>query len=444
MSNPTEENIATVMNGLEEYCEHMLKTNDFSIREFYDFMESKFKAAGYREEFKPDPYDDSRGGRILILTDIGAGDFVVATGAIREIRRVYPDARITMVVHPRAFELAETCPYVDEIILNPQKYPSDNLFGFYKSNMEVAKSLLKQRFDICFSLSNNPHNPLLMYMNGARVRIIPIDDESMEAFNQRGGLIRYLMRLATHIFPYNAYGYNKADRFHSLLENMLHLPITNRKLELWLTSDDVEFAQTQLKNLPAAIYGLGMGCATAEVNHYPPEKYAQLTELILREEPEATFVILGGGQDDLNSAEIFKATLPEVYHTNILDLTNKTTYRQSAAILSLCNLHICNDTGTMHVAAAVGCPVLNPIPYSADLPMFTVSCPSRWYPYGVPSVRVQPAHALPECKEHPGYRGCNAKEPHCIAQIEPETLFEGFHLLKEMIAAKANKTIYVF
>lgn len=438
MSAPTKENILSVMKSFADFFNHMLQTKGFNLQEFVKFMEPRFKAADYRDTDK-----SITGGDILILTEIGAGDFVASSAAIREIRRIYHAAHITLVVHPRAFELAECCPYVDELILNPQKVPNYNPFDFYRLNLKILPELLRRRFDICFSFSIHPHTPLLMYMSGAKIRVTPIDDEDMETFKRTNNLMRYLMRLSTHLFPSNTYGSHRADRFLSTLENFLHLPITNRKTEIWFTPADAAFARTSLKNLPAAIYSLSMGCATTKINHYPPEKYAKLLEMILRKEPATTFVILGGGQDDLNSAELLKNTLPKVYAKNILDLTNKTTFRQSAAILKLCDLHIGNDTGTIHIAAAVGCPVLNPIPFAADLPMMNTTCPKRWHPYGVPSVRVQPKKALPECKAAPTHRGCAATVPHCITQIKPETLFKGFQLLKERAAKKIDEPLYI-
>lgn len=438
MNSPTEENIETVITGLKMFFEHMIETKDFSLREFFDFMEPIFTSEGYRDTKK-----DLTGGHILILTEVGAGDFITMTPAIREIRRVYPDANITMVVHPRAFELAEPCPYVNEIILNPQNTLLWNIFDFYQITMNTATLLLEKRFDICFAFTIHPHTPLLMYMSGAKIRINSIDNETFESFNRSRGLTQYLMHLSTHLFPYNTYGYHRTDRFLSLIENLLHLPITNRKQELWYTPDDVEIAKSYLKGITSPIYSLNMG-SVYKINQYPPEKYARLIELILEEEPESTFVILGGGQNDLDSAKILKNALQEVtYQKNILDLTNKVSYRQSVVILSLCYLHIGNDTGTMHMAAAAGCPVLNPIPYAASLPMYNTGCSKRWYPYGVPSVRVQPKEPLDECKNSHAYRGCRAKISHCITQIEPETLLKGFKLLKERIAKKINEPMYI-
>ena len=436
MGNPTEENIAKVMAGFQIFLDHTVQTHNLDLNKLVNLMEPIFKAEGYRDAAS------FGGGNILILTEVSIGDFIVATPAIREIRRIYPHANIIMVVHPRAAELAEACPYVNELILNPQRHESYDPLEIYKANMGGVPKLLQQRFDICFSFSIHPHNPLLMYMSGAKIRVSSIDDENMETFNQSQGLTQHFMRLSTHLFPYNTYGYHRVDRFLSLIENLLYLPIIDRKTEVWGTPADVEFAKQCLNGISTPLYALNMG-GIGHKKHYPPEKYARLLEMILDEEPTATFVILGGGQDDLTSAEIIKTVAPKIYANNVVDLTNKTTFRQSAVILGFCNMYIGNDAGTMHAAAAVGCPVLSPNCFPADLPISPNDIPQIWYPYGVPSVIVQPEHALPECKDFHSPFGCVATFPHCITQIEPETLFRGFKLLKERIAEKILAPLYV-
>ncbi|MBQ7198480.1 MAG: glycosyltransferase family 9 protein, partial [Selenomonadaceae bacterium] len=187
------------------------------------------------------------------------------------------------------------------------------------------------------------------------------------------------------------------------------------------------------------------------IKHYPPEKYAKVIEMIIAEEPNSTFVILGGGQNDLNSAQILKQNISEEnFSQHVIDLTNKTTYRQTAVILGFCDMYIGNDTGALHVAAAVKCPCLAVFPFPADLPEPAMTDGLRLFrPYKVPAVVVQPAHAIEACarQKNEPYSpfGCRVMDqPHCIAQIEPETIFKGFRVLKENISKNLIDTTYLF
>lgn len=138
-------NIESVIAGFEKYLQHMIYTKQINLVEFVNFMEPIFKNAGYRER------NISGKTNILIILDaVGVGDFLWKTGALREIRRIYPTANIKLVMHPAAKVIAETCPYVDEIILNPPEFNMVDFVGMFKHNIEVAKKLLQETTDICF------------------------------------------------------------------------------------------------------------------------------------------------------------------------------------------------------------------------------------------------------------------------------------------------------
>lgn len=285
-----------------------------------------------------------------------------------------------------------------------------------------------------------------MYMCGAKVRLSHyLADEHEEGWHFKTQIpIKYLAGLATNLFPIFTYGDHAVDVCLSLLEYTLHAPVSNRSIEVWYTPAEMNVAKELLRNSTRPIYALCMGGSGLN-KHYPPEKYAALLKLIVAEEPTATFVILGGGQNDLISAQILKNAAPEIYEKNIIDLTNKASYRQSAAILKLCDMYIGNDTGTTHVAEAVNVPILTPNCFPMDLQFDPNDNPRSWYPYYVPSVTAQPEHALPGCTVNEPYdhSGCRSKQPHCITQITPEKMFEGFHILKKRIAEKNTKPFFL-
>lgn len=440
MSRVPQKNIDAVVNALEEFHNRMVETQQFNLQEFFNFMEPKFTEAGYRDTTPPRCRSN-----VLIIHDTAAGDLITQSGAIREIRRLYPDAHITFVVAPGGFQLAECCPHVDEIILNSQRHPRHSFVESYEWNIGIARQLLQRRFDVCYAFIHHPATPSLMYMSGAKTRITHFFKDNKEAWNEVSDVpLTYSINLATNLYPMFTYGDHIVDCCFSLLDHTLHAPVKNRSIEAWYTPFDVTVAESVLRGATSPIYALCMG-GSGYPKHYPPEKYARLLEIILRKEPTATFVILGGGDFDLQSAEIIKNTVPEIYEKHVIDLTDKVSYRQSAAILSLCDMYIGNDTGTMHSAAAVKCPVLTIHCFPADLPSERTAVPKLWRPYGVPNVIIQPAHALSGCDVNEPYTpyGCRGPGMHCIAQVTPETVYKGFKLLKKRIAEKNIGTLYI-
>ena len=437
MNTPSKSDIEFVLNGFEEFLSYVVKTHILNLDEFVNFMEPRFKAAGYRSVRNSKV---SGGGAVLIIHDAGAGDFIMQSAAIREIRRLYPYAHITLIVNGPAFNLAECCPYVNEL---HEMLGYFNFFDAFRFNISIASRLLEQRFDVCYAFAQYTGTPFLMYMSGARIRIAHVNDGTCTGFTDVP--ISYSINLATHLFPKFLYGRHVVDNALSFVDGTLFSPTPNRKIEVWYSPLDYSVARSHLHFVAKPIYALGIG-GSRRRKHYPPEKYAQLLEMILREESTTTFVILGGGQSDLKSAEIIRNIAPQIYAKNIIDLVNKISYRQNAVVLKFCDMYIGNDTGTMHIAAAVGCPVLSPDCFAEDLPEHEGNViPYIYSPYGVPSVIVRPEHALPECKNSDVYDqyGCKANFPHCITQIEPKTLFKGFHLLKERAAKKINEPLYI-
>lgn len=437
-----------MINAFNQFFEHVKEQKIFSISEFIKEMEPKFEAAGYRQTPKVTAYSERRQTKILLIQDAGAGDFVIHTGLIREIRRIYPKAYIALIVKPQAFQLAELCPYVDEVIINRGKFIYVNFSEIFIDYVKFAEKLLSYKFDICFSLAYMSETPLLMYMSGARVRIaanIYAGENDEKSFSNTTLFnFKSAAQFLTDIVPIISYRCHRVDTAFSMLEYFLHAPIENRSLEIWYSPFDLSIAKDFVAGA-SPLYALCMGGSHPR-KFYPPEKYAKFLELVINDEPSAKFVILGGGNNDLQSAEILKNSVPKIYAENVIDLTHKISYRQSAAVLSLCNAYIGNDTGTMHLAAAVNCPVMEINCFPADVPILEGDDLAVYYPYGVPNVIVRPKNALPECtadKPHNSY-GCRILiQPHCITQINPQILYDGFKFLKKRIAENNLKPLYI-
>ena len=444
-------NVTLILNAFREFADIIKKNGGLTVNQFINFIEPKFIEAGYRQQSKVTAYTARRQTKILILHDAGAGDFVINSGFLREIRRLYPNAYIALCVKSNVIQLAELCPYVDEVILNEGKFTYANFNEMFSDYIKLAEKFLAAKFDICYSLAYLAETNFLMYMSGARVRItVNVYTDLIEEknfANTKFFNFKNTSPLSTKIASRPQYRCHRVDMIFHILEEILGAPIDNRDLEIWYSPLDAAFAKNLFVKLHRPFYALCLGCSH-ERKKYPPEKYAKFLELVVKDEPQATFVILGGGKSDLQSAQILKQNLDEKFFSeHVIDLTNKTNYRQSAAIINLCDAYIGNDTGTMHMAAALKIPVLEVNCFPADLKIKMGDILAVYYPYGVPNVIVRPKNALSECsadKPHDVY-GCRvALKPHCITQIMPQTILSGLNILKKRIAEKNFKPLYIF
>ena len=444
MNEVKQAEIALVMNTLKGYVDKVVHSRNVNLQDFVNTVEPIFIKTGYRT---PPKIDEEL--NVMIVHDAGVGDFITQSGAIREIRRLYPNAHITLVVGNSSSQLAEFCPYADEIVLNQLNYNPVEFLSGLQWNLKFVPQLLNRRYHICYGFVHNPITAAMIYMSGAQRRISHLFAEGEETFLCQCNLpIRYGMNLCQTLLPLYEYGNHAVDTAFSLLESGLHSPVANREIEIWYTPLDYTVAKNFVGNARHPLYALVFG-GNRMIKHYPPEKYAQVVKMILEDEPAATFVILGGGHNDTISAQVLKQNLDEkIFAEHVIDLTGKTNYRQTAAVLSFCDMYIGNDTGALHAASAVKCPVLAVFPFPADLLASRTDAIRLFRPYRVPNVVIQPAHALLECarKENKPYTpfGCRVLDkPHCIAQIQPETVFKGYEILKNRIAQKNLQTLYI-
>ena len=403
----TDDDIQSVVDGFKHYIARAAETSSFDVEDMKNYMEPIFERAGFRST-----RDGENKAHILLLHEAAAGDFVMMSAAIREIRRIYPTAYITLVVESRVANLAECCPYIDDLIDVPFKTMPKTFTSIFDADLKTAQQLLKRRFDLAlaFAYSVVPNVPLLAYMSGAKRRV-----------THHGGLWEPLV---TEFVPPIIGKYQAIDVNLKYVEYLLGAPIVNREVEVWIDESDLESVKSMLPSAKK-LCAIGLGGSFAK-NHYPPEYYAELMKMILRADGDVKFVLLGGSTD-IDDAKIVTANVDPKC---VVDLVGKTTFRQTTAALSFCELYIGNDTSAMHLAAATDTPVLNPNPLALDLHVFPNSR-DHWTPRDVPSVIVCPSHALPECRGSTDFRGCRFDYPHCITQITPQNLFDAYKILLE-------------
>ena len=253
------------------------------------------------------------------------------------------------------------------------------------------------------------------------------------------------MPLITDAVSNQFYGSHAVNRNLALVDHILKMPVVDRELEIRCTPLDRATAFDVLRDAGGngnKLIALCFG-GSSRRKQWPPENYARLVERIIEHEPDTKFVILGGGPTDKQSAAVFKQALEPGIVERVIDLVDRINYRQSAAVLELCNLYIGNDTSAMHMAAALKVSVLMPSQVAADLPDSAGGVLKNYYPYRVPSVIVQPKQALDECRGSTHYYGCRHSNSHCITLITVEKMFEGYELLKRRIADNNIEPLFV-
>lgn len=424
---------ARLQAALAAFCRGREK---FAPRELVGALEPLYRELGYRA-----PHGARRS--LLIVRDDAAGDFVCFSAFLRECRRIYPKAQITLLVSPRNHGLSLACPYVDESLLN-ESMEGPVVSGAFDAVLRTAEfafeRLLPRHFDLAFGprLGIRGQSSLLLYLSGARERVSFTQDR----MSPSGEVVPLGWDvLLTEAVPFVMQPLHDAERSLSILEYMTRCEIADRELEVWYTPRD----RTQAREALAPLFARGMRrvyavCPGGSIGmkRWPAERFAWVCREIMEHEGETGFVLLGGPGDREAAAQV-AAALGE----RAVDLTGRVPYLVSAAAIGQAELYIGDDTSLLHVAAAQGKPCLSVNAFAASLPMVTMSIPVRFAPYHVPQVTVLPREPRDGC--HDNWRhGCSHQdEPHCILGVEPLTVLRGYGALRERMAARDVRPFFL-
>ena len=232
----------TILEAFEAFGERLSPDAPFPAQDFMRVMEPVFASGGYRTSRTA-----GEKMQMLVIMDAGVGDFLCFSGALREIRRLYPEVAITLVIFPPGFKLAEQCPYIDFLLGNeqlPVLRPLSELFAAHAGY--AAEHLLRQRFDLAFIFGHYASAYLLAYMAGAKERIGHVGDFA------EGGLSREdCAALLTRPLEKPVHPLHMADLCFDVLDQMLAAPVADRSLAYfdWYNS----FSESRLSSMSGDI-----------------------------------------------------------------------------------------------------------------------------------------------------------------------------------------------
>ncbi|MBN2190124.1 MAG: lipopolysaccharide heptosyltransferase II [Candidatus Aureabacteria bacterium] len=277
------------------------------------------------------------GKKILLRAVNWIGDAVMMVPSVNAVKKMYPDAEIAVLGRGKINDVLSLAGIVDRFI----KYdiPPDLLE--LKERVKLAREIKAEGFSKCFVFPNSFDSALVPYMAGIPERI---------GF---GSFPRIILLSKTVKIPvaemHQAQKYFelvKADGFSG------DMPDFNMAAD----EASVKWAETFLsmncRNRAVPLVGISPGAEYGPAKRWFPDRFASLINRI--KNVYNAEIILLGSKNDMDVCGAVKRQVSET----IIDTSGKTTIKQLAAILKKVKLLITNDTGTMHLAAALQTPVL--------------------------------------------------------------------------------------
>jgi ADP-heptose:LPS heptosyltransferase len=325
--------------------------------------------------------------RILVVKLDAIGDLVIATPFLRELKRSFPSAHVTLVVHPAHVPLVEFCPYIDRVIGydgSPQRTPSRACNTLRA--MLLGHRLSWSGFDVAV-LPRWDHDFCNGYyvLNHSGARRIFAYDRTFSAVRD-GWLARAERARAT--VPVSGESQHEVDRNLALVK-ALGGTVASRHPELWLSDADRSFAREWLGRVrtPGAgpLVALGIG-ASIEAKCWSEENFAAVARHLAGQFDADVMLVGGGARDQARAGRILAAAGTRA----VFSAVGECTLRQTAALLEQCQLFVGNDSGPMHLAAAVRVPVVALFGVPEGEPPDINFSPERFGPWTEPATVLRP------------------------------------------------------
>jgi heptosyltransferase II len=278
--------------------------------------------------------------KILIRAVNWVGDAVMTTPAIGVIRESFPKAEITVLANPLVSQVFSPHEWIDRVITFDQKGRHRGILGRFRLAAEVRK----HSFDLAIVLPNSFNSALVPWLAGIPVRLGKSSDG-------RGFM------LSGRYIPGDHPPYGHEVNYY--LNLVRHFGISGQATQphLCVLPEEQQFA-LQLLSLRGVehddfVIGINPGASYGSAKRWYPERFAGVAEK-LAAEWSAKIIIFGGPGETHMAADIEH----RLDMSSCLNLAGKTTVRELMALISRCNFFITNDSGPMHVAAALDVPVV--------------------------------------------------------------------------------------
>lgn len=365
---------------------------------------------------RPSGSKERDGFRILVIRIDHIGDAVLFSAALRELRRVYPRAHITLVVSPEALAISAACPYVDKVLSLPAGPVS---IRFTVRRIAALLRFCKlhfagQHFDLAVLPrwdADRDYATIIGWYSQADRRICFSRHCTREKRLLNWGFGRYY----TDVLPPGEVKH-EVERGLDMVRYLGAEP-SDSSLELWLTQEDRDFAESWWMANGLAAYSEVMACALGATKaqcRWPAREFARLIDRVSRsgEHRIATLLICAPNERDL-AREVSAYTQAAVF----LPLT--ANVRQAAALIARCSLLIGNNSGPIHLAAAAGLPVVEISCHPANGDPADELNPKRYGAFSRAAIVVQPREPI-----HPCIDKCNAWHQHCVTAVKMEDVSE--------------------
>lgn len=326
--------------------------------------------------------------RILIVKLSAMGDVIHALPVSAALGEAFPHVELTWAVEEMFAPLVTGNPYLNEVLTLPKVRPRDlSAPAFYRGYLRRLRAVRRRRFDMTLDLQGLTKSAVVAVAAGAPIRL------AYHWLREAAGLVE-------HAVPHRPESVHVVEQYLDVARFLGARP-KQPQFPFFIPVEDEAHAVALLHagGLQAEAPFVTINpAAGATIKQWGAANYAALIDCIQSDLGLPVALVTA----DLAVAAQVRAAA----RTAFADLSGKTTLKQLGAVLSRSRAHICGDTGSGHLAAALGRPVVS---------LFGPTSPERVCPFaqrgGVLCHREQ---CHPRCD---GSHHCFLPEARCLTQI---------------------------
>lgn len=291
---------------------------DLCLKIYIHFYDAPLKKS--EEELK-----NSAKNSILVFSNTALGDTLLSTPAIKSLRDSFPDARITLFIHKNVYPLMEGAEFADNFIV---------YHGGYKNFFSTVMQLRHVKADIALLLhSNGPQDIPMAIMSGAKT----------------------ILKTPTKSTYRHHLSYEFSKKEQHTIEDRLDLvrAIGGEKLSARMLLPLRYYVDSKREIFEADKKVIGFQPGAANIyKMWPAENFKELAEMLLQDDN----VVIGvsGSKREKKLGEIIK----KANSTRVQNFCGEFAIEHLPKFIKEMDLLVTNDTGTMHIAIALGVPTV--------------------------------------------------------------------------------------
>ncbi len=275
------------------------------------------------KKFKPKEIN-----KILCIKPRGIGDIVLSTIILDNLISYFPKVKIDFLTETFAKDAVENNPLVNKVLtIERTEFP-----------LKVAYRIRKEKYNLILDLWSNPRSAQITFLSGVKYRV---------GFGYRG------RKYAYNILATSERGKHHSAEHNLELLNALSIPIISKNIHYYVSNEDdlfgKEFVRNNFSNNDYIIGIIPSGGWQSK--RCDASMWVKICKAI-SEKIKSKFLIIWGPGDE-EDANFIRNNL-----SDLSVLSPKTSVKQMSGLINNCNLIIANDSGPMHISAALGVPTI--------------------------------------------------------------------------------------